>query len=176
MINNRKLNLPCLFWITGLPASGKTTLAQALYLSLLEREETVIVLDGDNLRQGLCSDLGLNEADRKENIRRAGEVARLLINNNITVICALISPYQKERDNIRNSIPKDQFAEIYLAPSLETCISRDPKGLYAKALEGKISGMTGIDAPYEAPIKPEFQFDTATISVPRMVNTILDHS
>lgn len=174
MLHEKELNSPHLFWITGLSASGKTTLANALHRALVSQNKTSVVLDGDNLRQGLCSDLGLSENDRKENIRRAGEVARLLLSNGITVICALISPYEKDRSRVRQSIPDQQFSEIYLSPPLETCINRDPKGLYAKSLLGEISGMTGIDSPYEPPLKPEFQFDTSKISVLDMVAQILD--
>lgn len=164
---------PHLYWITGLSASGKTTLAQALQAALQQQEQQVIVLDGDNLRQGLCADLGLSEEDRKENIRRAGEVARLLLENNISVICALISPYRQQRQAIRDSIPAAQFSEVYLAPAIETCISRDPKGLYAKALAGEIKGMTGLDAPYQVPEQPEFKFDTEVVSVEDMVTELL---
>lgn len=173
MLSDSGSVFPHLYWITGLSASGKTTLAEALQAALQQQGRQVIVLDGDNLRQGLCSDLGLSEGDRKENIRRAGEVARLLLENNISVICALISPYRQQRQAIRESVPAEQFSEIYLAPALETCIDRDPKGLYAKALAGEIKGMTGLDAPYQVPEQPEFQFDTAVISVERMVSQIL---
>jgi len=174
MLHEKELNSPHLFWITGLSASGKTTLANALHQALIYQNKTSVILDGDYLRQGLCSDLGLSENDRKENIRRAGEVARLLLSNGITVICALISPYEKDRNWVRQSIPDHQFSEIYLSPPLEICINRDPKGLYAKSFSGEISGMTGIDSPYEPPLKPEFQFDTSRIGVSGMVAQILD--
>ena len=173
MLSGSGSALSHLYWITGLSASGKTTLAEALQTALQQQGRQVIVLDGDNLRQGLCSDLGLSEEDRKENIRRAGEVARLLLENNVSVICALISPYRQQRQAIRESVPAEQFSEIYLAPALEVCINRDPKGLYAKALTGEIKDMTGLDAPYQIPEQPEFQFDTAVISVEKMVSQIL---
>ena len=173
MLSDSGSVLPHLYWITGLSASGKTTLAEALQTALQQQGRQVIVLDGDNLRKGLCSDLELSEADRKENIRRAGEVSCLLLENNISVICALISPYRQQRQAVRDRVPAAQFSEIYLAPALETCISRDPKGLYAKALAGEIKGMTGLDAPYQVPGQPEFQFDTEVMSIMDMIAEIL---
>lgn len=169
MLSDSGSVFPHLYWITGLSASGKTTLAEALQAALQQQGRQVIVLDGDNLRKGLCSDLGLSEADRKENIRRVGEVACLLLENNISVICALISPYRQQRQAIRDSVPVKQFSEIYLAPALEVCIDRDPKGLYAKALAGNIKGMTGLDAPYQEPEQPDYQFDTDIVSVQDMI-------
>jgi len=162
-----------LFWITGLSASGKTTLAYALADKLSTHNIPVAVLDGDELRQGLCADLGLSETDRHENIRRAGEAARLLLNADVTVICALISPYQAARQQVRARFPEGKFTEIYLAPPLQTCIDRDPKGLYQKALRGEIQGMTGIDAPYEVPDNPEYSFDTSKLSVQQIITAVL---
>ncbi len=162
-----------IFWITGLSASGKSTLAQALAATLRVHSTPVAVLDGDELRQGLCADLGLSEADRHENVRRAGEAARLMLNAGLTVICALISPYRAGREQLRSRFPDGSFTEIYLSPPLQTCIDRDPKGLYKKALTGQIQGMTGLDAPYEAPQNPEFNFDTSQLSVQQIITTVL---
>ncbi|MBB1485525.1 adenylyl-sulfate kinase [Oceanospirillum sp. D5] len=151
------------YWLTGLSASGKSALATALKTQLTQSGVPAVVLDGDHLRDSLCSDLSLSEQDRKENIRRTGEVARLLQQNGIHAICALISPYRADRNAVRQRIPDGQFIEVYLSTPLKTCIRRDPKGLYQKALNGQIKGMTGIDAPYEAPEAPEFCFDTRFI-------------
>jgi adenylyl-sulfate kinase len=141
-------------WLTGLSGSGKSTLATLLEKQLFESGRQTFVLDGDNLRFGLCSDLGFSEKDREENIRRVGEVAALFSQAGQIVICAFISPYQKGRDLARQATPSD-FYEIYLKADLEICETRDPKGLYAKAREGRIKDFTGIGAPYEVPHSPD---------------------
>lgn len=164
---------PTVYWITGLSAAGKTTLAYALADRLSVRNIPTAVLDGDELRKGLCADLGLSDNDRRENIRRTGEAARLMFNAGLTVICALISPFQQDREQVRARFPDGKFVEVYLAPPLRTCIERDPKGLYKKALDGQIQGMTGLDAPYEAPGSPEFEFDTSQSDVQQIVTAIL---
>lgn len=165
--------MPSCFWITGLSGAGKTTLALALHARLREQGVTAVVLDGDELRRGLCSDLGMLDADRRENIRRAGEVARLLANAGQVAICAFVSPFAADRDRVRSLFSAGRYAEVYLSTSLATCAARDAKGLYAKARAGALSGLTGWDAPYDAPVKPEFEFDTEFLEPGTMVDTLL---
>ena len=153
-------------WLTGLSGSGKSTIAKALVAKLFEMGCQTKVLDGDNIRHGLCSDLGFSSEDRSENIRRIAEVAKLFVHDANIVICAFISPYQKDRDFARSIIDDGHFFETYLNCNVETCKERDPKGLYKKALAGEITGFTGVDSPYEAPQNPEIVIDT--------VNTIVD--
>lgn len=162
------------FWITGLPAAGKTTLASTLQTTLQTLGQTAILLDGDMLRHGLCADLGLTPLDRKENIRRAGELAKLLHGQGANVICAFVSPYRADRDSVRTLFAAGEFAEIHLATPLQECQRRDPKGLYARAASGQLQGLTGLDAPYEVPLAAEFTFDTRHIGPAGMVSQILD--
>lgn len=163
-----------IYWITGLPAAGKTTLAQALAVALQEAGRRVSVLDGDELRKGLCADLGLSDADRSENIRRAGEVARLMVKAGVTVVCAFVSPFETDRQRVRSLFRAGQFTMIHLNTPLEECARRDPKGLYAKARSGAITGLTGWDAPYEAPRQPEFIFNTLETCAPEIVRRLLN--
>ncbi|HZV64279.1 MAG TPA: adenylyl-sulfate kinase [Telluria sp.] len=165
--------LPSCFWITGLPAAGKSTLAHALLAALRQRGTAAVVLDGDELRRGLCADLGLSDADRHENIRRAGEVARLMADAGLLVICAFVSPFTADRARVRHLFPAGRFAEVYLSTSLASCAARDPKGLYARARAGTLTGLTGWDAPYEMPLLPEFVFDTWLAEPAAMVDTLL---
>jgi bifunctional enzyme CysN/CysC len=146
-------------WFTGLSGSGKSTLAMALESALFAKNYEVFTLDGDNLRLGLNANLGFSTQDRSENIRRAGEVAALFASSGMIVLVALISPYTKSRDQIRQ-IFGEQFHEIYLDPGLDACEARDPKGLYRKARDGKILNFTGLSSPYEPPINPELRLDT----------------
>lgn len=168
-----KSHRPQCYWITGLPAAGKTTLAHALSEALQARGTCTYILDGDELRKGLCADLSLSDADRQENIRRAGEVARLMTQAGITVVCAFVSPFEADRQRVRTLFAPGQFIEIYLNTPVLECARRDPKGLYARAQAGQISGLTGWDAPYEAPQAPEFVFDTQSITLPFMVDALL---
>lgn len=165
--------LASVYWITGLPAAGKTTLARALVQELQEAGHSAFLLDGDELRQGLCSDLGLSAADRSENIRRAGEVARLLVNAGTTVVCAFVSPFEADRQRVRKLFAPAQFVEIYLNTPVQECARRDPKGLYAQARAGRITGLTGWDGPYEIPTHPEYVFDTATLRTAQMVQALV---
>src|SRR6266705_5677266 len=144
-------------WLTGLSGSGKSTLAAELERALFEQGKQVCVLDGDDLRRGLCSDLGFSPEDRKENIRRAGEVAKLFAEAGFICIAAFISPYGSERELARGIAPEGKFLEVYLNAPLEVCEQRDPKGLYAKARTGAIKDFTGISAPYEPPLKTELE-------------------
>ena len=144
-------------WLTGLSGSGKSTVAVALEKALVAAGRPAYRLDGDNLRLGLNADLGFSEADRTENVRRVGEVARLMADAGVVVIVPLISPYRSGRDHARqiHGAADVPFVEVFIDTPIELCEQRDPKGLYAQARAGKISGFTGIDAPYEAPLSPE---------------------
>ena len=151
-------------WLTGLPSSGKTTLARALEKRLLDSGHRVEVLDGDVVRTLLTKDLGYSRADRDENVRRIGFVASLLARNGVIVLVSVISPYRATRDEVR-SVHEGRFVEVHVATPLEVCESRDLKGLYAKARAGQLINLTGIDDPYEPPIDPEVVLDTTGRSV-----------
>ncbi|MGD8607611.1 MAG: adenylyl-sulfate kinase [Myxococcales bacterium] len=152
-------------WFTGLSGSGKSTIAHRVERMLVERGVFAYVLDGDNIRHGLNRDLGFSPEDRVENIRRIGEVARLFADAGAVVLSAFISPYRQDRDRIRELMPSGQFVEVFVDTPLEICEARDPKGLYRKARAGEISGFTGIDAPYEAPERPEVHLRTEGLGV-----------
>jgi adenylyl-sulfate kinase len=154
----------CVVWLTGLSGSGKSTLAHALERRLTEQGRLVYVLDGDNLRHGLCSDLGFSANERQENIRRAGEVAALLADTGAIVLCSFISPYRADREAARK-IAHGAFLEVHVDASVAVCEQRDPKGLYKKARQGLIREFTGIDAPYEAPLAPDVRVDTSATSI-----------
>ncbi len=145
-------------WITGLPASGKSTIAGLVKNYLKSKNMPVMILDGDELRKTLSSDCDYTEQGRKEHNRRVIEIAKLLVKNDITTIIPLISPYRETRELARKEIPN--FVEVYIKASLETCIKRDPKGLYQKAKAGEVKNMTGISSPYEEPTNPEIILDT----------------
>jgi len=147
-------------WLTGLSGSGKSTIAAAAEKELLGQGRMAYVLDGDNIRHGLNANLGFSPDDRTENIRRIGEVAKLFTDAGLIVLTSFISPYRTDRDAVREKMAPGDFVEAYVAASLETCESRDVKGLYAKARAGEIPEFTGISAPYEAPEKPELVIDT----------------
>jgi adenylylsulfate kinase len=151
-------------WMTGLPSSGKSTIACIVEQMLLHRGKLAYRLDGDNVRHGLNRNLGFSAEDRAENIRRIGEVAKLFTDAGIITLTSFISPYRKDRDAVRATMPADQFIEVYIKVSLETAEKRDPKGLYKKARAGQLKGFTGIDDPYEAPEAPEIVIDTEAMS------------
>jgi bifunctional enzyme CysN/CysC len=151
---------PAVLWLTGLSGAGKSTIANLVEQRLHAAGHHTMLLDGDNVRHGLCRDLGFTEADRVENIRRAGEVAKLMTESGLIVICSFISPYRAEREMVRDLFSMGEFIEIFVDTPIGECIRRDPKGLYAKARAGKIKNFTGIDAPYEAPQSPEFHLHT----------------
>ncbi|MDC9593469.1 adenylyl-sulfate kinase [Xenorhabdus sp. IM139775] len=142
-------------WFTGLSGSGKSTLAGALEQALFAQGVKTYLLDGDNVRHGLCSDLGFSETDRQENIRRVGEVAKLMVDAGLVVLTAFISPHKTERQKIRELMGEGRFIEVYVDTPLEVCEARDPKGLYKKARAGELHNFTGIDAAYEAPEQPD---------------------
>ena len=152
---------PAIVWFTGLSAAGKSTIANIVEQRLHAAGHHTMLLDGDNVRHGLNRDLGFTEADRVENIRRVGEVAKLMVEAGLVVLCAFISPYRAEREMVRNLVAPDEFIEIFVDTSLEECVHRDPKGLYAKAQSGQLRNFTGIDAPYESPESPEVRLATA---------------
>jgi adenylylsulfate kinase len=157
-------------WFTGLSGSGKSTLAFTLEHALLKLGRLAYVLDGDNIRHGLNKNLGFSAADREENIRRIGEVAKLFADAGVITMTSFISPYRKDRDAVRalHDAAKIPFIEIYLNTPIETCEQRDPKGLYKKARAGQLKGFTGIDDPYEAPDKPELTIDATSLSPQEM--------
>ena len=160
-------------WFTGLSASGKSTVAREVELALVENGLYSYVLDGDNIRQGLNSNLGFSPDDRKENIRRIGAVAKLFCESNVVTLTAFISPYKADRDLARKLVPEGQFFEIYCAASVEECEARDPKGLYKKARAGQIPEFTGISAPYEAPDKPELVLHTGKETLEESTKKVL---
>ena len=152
-------------WLTGLPGSGKSTLAHAAEALLAAEGVLAYVLDGDNLRFGLNSDLSFSPEDRAENIRRAGEVAALLRDAGAVVLASFVSPYRRDRDRVRSLHPDGSFVEVFVDAPLAVCEQRDPKGLYARARAGAIAEVTGVSAPYEAPTDPEMRIDTSAIDV-----------
>ena len=160
-------------WFTGLSGSGKSTLAHALEEKLFQKGCRTFVLDGDNVRHGLNSNLDFSDHGRTENIRRISEVSKLMLESGLIVMTAFISPFIKDRDEARQLISSDDFIEIYCNASLETCESRDVKGLYKKARAGEITNYTGIDSPYEAPENPELTIDTDNQSLEGSVSVIL---
>lgn len=159
------LQEPCLIWLTGLSGSGKTTLALRLEHYLFHKGFKAFLLDGDNVRHGLNKDLSFSEQDRKENLRRVGEVAKLMLDAGLVVICAFISPYGDDRASIKEIVGEARFIEVHVNCTVEICEERDVKGLYAKARKGMIPHFTGISAPYEAPLAPDVEVKTDSESV-----------
>jgi adenylylsulfate kinase len=162
-------------WLTGLSGSGKSTIAVAAERALVSRGRLAYVLDGDNIRHGLNKNLGFGPADRTENIRRIGEVAKLFCEAGIIAFTSFISPYRADRDAVRALMKPGEFIEVFVDASVETCEGRDVKGLYKKARAGEIKEFTGISAPYEAPLQPELVLDTNRQSVDESVDAILRH-
>ncbi len=167
-------------WFTGLSGSGKSTLANAVNEVLHLDGLSTYVLDGDNIRHGLCKDLGFSDEDREENIRRIGEVANLFMNAGIITITAFVSPFNNDRNKVRNIIGSNDFIEVYCSADIDVCESRDTKGLYKKARLGEIKEFTGISSPYEAPVNPEIVVDTGTLnlndSVEEVINYLKEHN
>ena len=152
---------PAVLWFTGLPGAGKSTIANLVEAGLNTRGIHTIMLDGDNIRHGLNRDLGFTAADRVENIRRIGEVARLMTEAGLVVLCAFISPFRAERQSVRELLEAGEFIEIFVDTPLDVCIARDAKGLYRRALAGEIKNFTGVDQPYETPEAPELTLNSA---------------
>jgi adenylylsulfate kinase len=161
-------------WFTGLSGSGKSTLSHSVEEELHNLDCRTFVLDGDNVRHGLSSNLSFSDDDRKENIRRIGEAAKLMMESGVIVMTAFISPFKKDRNLVRQLLPQGDFIEIYCNASLEACESRDVKGLYRRARAGEIKNYTGIDSPYEAPDNPELVIDTESESLEESVAKVID--
>lgn len=164
---------PRLIWLTGLSGSGKSTLALRLEHYFFLQGFKVFMLDGDNVRNGLCKDLGFSEGDRKENLRRVGEVSKLMLDAGLIVICAFISPCGEDRMAIKNIVGENRFIEVYVNCTLEVCEERDVKGLYAKARKGIIPNFTGISAPYDPPVLPDVEVRTAEETVEESMHKII---
>ncbi|WP_440089567.1 adenylyl-sulfate kinase [Pseudomonas fragariae (ex Marin et al. 2024)] len=164
---------PQTLWLTGLSGSGKSTLAFALERTLLDLGRLAYALDGDNVRQGLCRDLGFSPADRSENIRRIAEVAQLMNDAGLIVVASFISPYREDREMARSIIGRHRFVEVFVSTALETCVSRDPKGLYRKAKAGELKDFTGVSSPYEQPLDADLCLDTSELSVSECLEQIL---
>ncbi|WP_145471575.1 adenylyl-sulfate kinase [Staphylococcus pettenkoferi] len=162
-------------WFAGLSGSGKSTISVELEKALFERKKHAFRLDGDNVRHGLNKNLDFSPEDRQENIRRIGEVSKLMVDAGLITITAFISPYREDRDNVRAILDDDEFIEIYTQCSVEECERRDPKGLYKKARTGEIPEFTGISAPYEEPRNPEITIDTEQLDVKDAVTQILNY-
>jgi len=171
----QKSQKPCVIWFTGLSGSGKSTIAGALENALVVRNQHTYLLDGDNVRHGLCGDLGFGDDDRKENIRRIGETAKLMSDAGLIVLSAFISPFTQERDSVRKMLAAGEFIEVHVATSLSVCESRDPKGLYKKARTGEIANFTGISSDYQPPISPELILQTDELSVEQSVEQLINY-
>jgi len=172
MRETRNKHKSFMLWFTGLSGSGKSSIAYAIEDKLFKLGSSVIVLDGDNIRHGLCSDLGFSKQDRNENMRRVGEAAKLFVESGCIVLAAFVSPYREDRERVRSRLPHGDFYEVYCQCELSVCESRDPKGLYALARKGEIDNFTGISAPYEAPIKPDMVINSGVMSIDEEVDLI----
>jgi bifunctional enzyme CysN/CysC len=168
-----KAQRPCILWLTGLPGAGKSTIARLVERKLVALGHHTYMLDGDNVRLGLSRDLGFTDADRVENIRRAGEVAKLFVDAGLIVLCAFISPFRPERRMVRGLVEAGEFLEVFVDTPLEECVRRDPKGLYAKARAGVIPNFTGISSPYEIPQAPELVLETAETTPEQLADRVI---
>ncbi len=172
-IAHKRGHRSAILWFTGLSGSGKSTLANAVNFSLFELGISTYVLDGDNIRHGLCKDLGFSDTDRTENIRRIGELSKLFVDAGVIVLTAFVSPFRVDRNKARDLVDKGDFIEIHCAADLRTCEKRDTKGLYAKARLGKIKDFTGISSPYEEPEAPELKIDTGIMNLEDCVKVVI---
>ena len=168
-----KQQRPCVLWFTGLSGAGKSTVAGMLEAKLAESGAHTYLLDGDNIRHGLCADLGFSATQRKENIRRIGEVAKLMADAGLIVLSAFISPHREDRQLVRDLLDDGEFLEVYVDTPLEECEKRDPKGLYKKARAGEIKQFTGIDSEYQAPLAPEIHLHAGDKSVEQLSDECL---
>ncbi|GAF66314.1 adenylylsulfate kinase [Bacillus sp. TS-2] len=173
--NKQKGHKSTILWFTGLSGAGKSTLANALEHHLFQKGLSSYVLDGDNIRHGLNKGLGFSDEDRKENIRRIGEVAKLFVDSGTIVCTAFISPFKEDRQLVRKLVDEEEFIEVYVRCSLSECESRDPKGLYKKARSGEIKDFTGISSPYEEPEFPEITIDSDLLSIEESVAQIIQY-
>lgn len=172
---NIKSQKPGLIWFTGLSGSGKSTIANLLEKRLVELGKHSYLLDGDNIRHGLCGDLGFSDRERVENIRRISEVSKLFVDAGLIVLTAFISPFRTDRNFARGLVEKGEFIEVFVDASLEICEGRDPKGLYKKARRGEILNFTGIDSDYQVPVYPEITLKTAEQNPEQSVEQIIDY-
>ncbi len=168
-----KQQRPAVLWFTGLSGAGKSTIAGALEQRLLQQGYHTYLLDGDNVRHGLCADLGFSEQDRRENIRRIGELAKLMADAGLIVLTAFISPHRAERQRVRELIAEGEFLEVFVNTDLSICEQRDPKGLYKKARSGEIAHFTGIDSVYEAPLSAEIELAAGEETIERLVDNCI---
>lgn len=171
--SEQKGHKPVILWFTGFSGSGKSTVAGALESALHQQGVHTYLLDGDNVRHGLCKDLGFSDEDRVENIRRVGELSKLMVDAGLVVLTAFISPFQAERDMVRNLVGDGEFIEVFLDTPLDVCEQRDPKGLYKKARAGEIKHFTGIDSDYQVPVNPEVRIDTSANSLEQSVQQLV---
>lgn len=170
-----KNHKPLLIWFTGLSGSGKSTIANAVEFTLHQNEIDTYALDGDNIRKGLNKNLSFSAEDRTENIRRVGEVANLMLDAGLVVIAAFVSPYRKDREAVREIVGANNMCEVFVNTSIEKCMKRDVKDLYKKAFAGEIKNMTGISAPYEAPMEPEIEIKTEEYSIEESVTKVINN-
>jgi len=173
--SEQKKHKPCILWFTGLSGSGKSTVAGALEHALNELNVHTYLLDGDNVRHGLCKDLSFTDEDRQENIRRVGEVAKLMVDAGLVVLSAFISPFSAERQLVRELVAEDEFIEVFLDTPIDVCETRDPKGLYQKARAGEIKNFTGIDSDYEKPTSAEVVLNTSENSISDSVEQLISY-
>jgi adenylylsulfate kinase len=166
---------PCILWFTGLSGSGKSTIASAVEQKLFELSHHTYLLDGDNVRHGLNKDLGFSDQDRVENIRRIGEMSKLMTDAGLLVLTAFISPFREDRKIVRDLVQSHEFIEVFMDTPLSECERRDPKGLYKKARKGQITNFTGIDSEYEAPESPEITIDTTSLSIEECADKIISY-
>ena len=166
---------PVILWFTGLSGAGKSTLAHTVEKALFDLGCRTFVIDGDNVRHGLCADLGFTALDRQENIRRIGEMSKLFLQAGVITLTAFISPFRSDRERVRSLVGENEFIEIYCKADLNVCEQRDVKGLYAKARRGEIADFTGISSPYEAPENPELVLDTGSVTIDDCVNEVLSY-
>lgn len=169
-----KKHRPILIWFTGLSGSGKSTIANAVEQTLFKKGMHTYLLDGDNVRKGINSNLSFSPEDRTENIRRIGEVANLMMDAGLVVLASFVSPYREDRENVKTTVGTTNFIEVFVNTSIEECERRDVKGLYKKARKGEIKNFTGINAPYEEPIKADIEIKTETTDIDQAVQNIMN--
>lgn len=173
--SKQKKQRPCILWFTGLSGSGKSTIASAVEQKLFELGHHTYLLDGDNVRHGLNKDLSFSDEDRIENIRRIGELSKLMIDAGLLVMTAFISPFAADRAMVRDLVQDHEFIEVYMKTPIEECERRDPKGLYKKARKGEIKNFTGIDSEYEVPVSPQIVIDTVSLSIEECANQVISY-